>query len=205
MNGPVIKVLVLPGGNLPVQGKTGDIGWDFSVRAIVDEILDPATGARKTLWDLTGPPSKDMRHFGWHEKSRWSYVLHPTRSVKVGVGVVFGGDSLDWYAEMAPRGNAGLKRFDVIHNHMDRIPIDPNFRGEPIALLTNNGDTPLKVEHGWKVGQLKFFCKCCQGGGFLTPTFQLVNTYQELGQTTRGIKCHGSSGIQSDLQLQLIS
>ena len=53
----IINTLVLPGGELPTQGRSGDVGFDACVRAIVSPDMDKKKPyLRQTLWNFYDDP-----------------------------------------------------------------------------------------------------------------------------------------------------
>ncbi len=199
----VIKTLVLPKGELPFQGRNGDIGFDACVRAIVSPKMDSQIPyMRQTLWNFQDSPSEKIANNAQNVDGKWEYMLQPNEGICLGLGVVFGGNSMDWYAELAPRSSISLLRLGI-KNYLEGVPIDPNFRSEPVLFIANHSALPFGIFHGIKLTQFKFFCACCRGQGFLRPILLPVCSFEELGQTNRGHACHGSSDLLRQKEFDL--
>lgn len=194
MNDPIIKVLVLPGGQLPVRGRLHDAGCDAFIRAIVTREDDKdVTGMKHTIWNFQGPPPAWMAKDTVCEHGVWKYILrHNMEPVFFGLGVIFGGQTTDWVVQTSRRSSAAFRRLRL-HDYLEEVLIDPNFRGESMMYLANdNPAKPLEITRGSSFTQFKFDCS---GRGFARPILEEVKTYVELGYTgERGLKCNDSSG-----------
>ncbi len=199
---PTIKTFVFPGGSLPVQGRPSeDAGYDVFTRAIVHQDGTDKDGARRTIWDLTGPPDKGLNlpatTVELNGIQQWAYRLDRHQSIRIGIGVAFGMEN-NWYAALVPRSSAAGKLLHVLPsdtvNWYGHVPIDPGFHGEPTALITNYGAAPILITKDWRPAQLVFYCECCKGQGFVRPVLQPVDSLTALGKSSRGTASHGSSG-----------
>jgi hypothetical protein len=224
MSSPLVKYFVLPGGFPPVLGmRSGDVAYDIRLRAIVSTREDPKFPyMRETLWDLKNDPPPDFQKDAlW--KGRWIYRLQPKQKVRLGVGLVLGGDSHNWYASTLRRTGAILKEIEfekeadqpkevlpphAIHRTEDSI-WDPNYRGEGMVFLKNDSeDQAIEITHGWDPVQLIFRCNCCAPSGFLRPELQQVSTHGELGGSARGTQWNNSSNsryIQPEFRIPTLS
>ncbi len=202
-----IKVFVLPGGFMPTGGEDGNVGYDVRIRGIIGKEMDPEHPyMHETLWNFQETPKTPHLFQSFYDRSvgSWRYNWRNSESILLGAGFVLGGESTDWYAEIAPRSSSALRKVAV--SHFDGVPIDSNFRSEPVVYLTHSQLDPIEIYHGWSPVQLKFFCKCCCPKAFLRPRLVRVDSIEELGQTTRGNKWNGSSDRlfqQTELPLAL--
>lgn len=89
--------------------------------------------------------------------------------------------------EAQVRSKSGLASKNGIFVLNSPGTIDRDYTGEIKVILANFNDKKLTLDAGSKVAQLVF----CKIPAF--PTFQLV---QELGETSRGAKGFGSSGLK---------
>lgn len=206
---PIIKVLVIPGGSMPARGRSGDVGYDLSVRALIRKNMDKDIPyMHETIWDFacSPPPTLLSKAKARFENGQWKYFLGNGESVLLGLGVVLGRETPDWFAETKPRSHIALKKGQI--NHLDDVPIDPNFRGEIGAFITNHGLDPIEIHRGWSPCQLEFFCKCCSGRGFIRPILEQVFSFEDLGETNRQFAWNGSSDsglYQCELDLPSLS
>lgn len=68
--------------------------------------------------------------------------------------------------------------------------IDSDYRGEVALLLVNHGHEPFRIEPLMRCGQLVI-------APVVQPELVEVTTFAELGETERGAKGFGSSGVHS--------
>jgi dUTPase len=194
MNSRIIKTLVLPDGRMPTAAREGeDVGYDGFVAAIVEKEIDPETGMRRRLWNFNGKPHPSIKSCVRDS----SYILYPGCSIRIGFGIIFGMTS-EWFTYLTARSSAAEKRIDVqadnVINWHRHVPIDPGFRGEPCAVLTNNSTSEVVITNGWSPAQFVFLCECCDGRGFIRPTLMAVSNLAELPESGRGVNWNGSSG-----------
>jgi len=66
--------------------------------------------------------------------------------------------------------------------------IDPQYRGEIGIIIQNDGHDPFAIRHGDKLAQLVM-------APVIYPTIAYVDSVEALGDTTRGAKGYGSTGV----------
>lgn len=74
--------------------------------------------------------------------------------------------------------------------NLDNAPglVDSDYRGEAGALLTNRSDTYFDIFHDMRIVQL-------YPGLSLKTEFEIVERYEDLPQTLRGVGGFGSTGV----------
>ncbi|HEY4514734.1 MAG TPA: hypothetical protein VJJ22_01080 [Candidatus Paceibacterota bacterium] len=192
---PIFNVRILTSGRLPVRKSSGAVGYDVAVRAVVCpslafDLQDPAM--RKTIFDFSLPNS-DHPHRGMIEplsgrgvggRDEWVWRLDPGKHVFVGLGVIIELDP-GWQCYTVPRGSTPNRHYlQVLDVH---VPIDPDFRGEPVAHLINRGDRPYSLRHGVSLVQFVF-------QPVFRPMLRVVGQGEELSNTQRGTNSFGSTG-----------
>lgn len=208
----VINAFVLEGGRIPEKAGGAPRGHDVFTAAIVSSEFDPHLPyQRARLWDFKSKPhaliEKNIRMGSERSRTEYVYVLRPGEKVTIGMGVVFG-MTAHWCAWIARRSSTARKELDakmhpqslgscILPEMLDildlniEVPIDPDFRGEPIAILKNIGDEDFPIAHGQRITQL-----CFMGpDNNWWPIFEQVKSHAELGATSRGNGNQGSSGL----------
>ncbi|MEK7507761.1 MAG: hypothetical protein AAB602_01595 [Patescibacteria group bacterium] len=163
------RVQILPGGKLPQRAGTEPghaVGYDVFTRDIVVYNMstdDPRM--RQVEFDLEPPEV---------------FRLGPGGVACLGTGVVieiphgFAG----W---IKPRGSTVKNGVAVLNQD---VPIDPDFRGEPIAVIRNEGRAPFDIRRHQRIVQIVF-----------TPVaLPILEEVLLLDKTTRGNGSHGSTG-----------
>lgn len=156
---PTFRVQVLPGGSLPAQAHPGvDRGYDVTARAIVD----PSMGYEKdgmtrcTLFNFRAPVKKHPNIVevasGKGKRKRYAWVLPPGKDVWLGLGFALE-LHMGWCAYAVARSSTDRAGIVVSNDH---VPIDPGFRGEPVAHLWNWGERPFHIIEGQRLVQLVF-------------------------------------------------
>lgn len=182
-----IPVYVEPGATIPVQSEPDAVGWDVFCGSIID-VVD---GKKTTLWDFKGEPHESVRKFvGLHE-GKPSILLPPEEDIMLDFGVTFG-MSREWFCEIAPRSSTANGLIIISH---ERVPIDPGYRGRPGTRVLNLAKVPYPIWLGRKITQVKFFCECCGGNGFVRPILVPVDSPDKLSPSIRGTNGHGSTGL----------
>jgi len=143
------KIRVLPGGKRPVRHGAA-VAHDLYTRAIVDVHPDPKKPyMRKTLYNFRKFRKKFKENIR-RIKGRWVWILYPGQSVRIGIGVVME-LPLNQAGYVEPRGSSANRFLEVVNCH---VPIDPDFRAEPSALLRNTGNEPIEIKKGESLVQL---------------------------------------------------
>jgi len=178
-----------------IRGSSHATGYDVAIRAIVSHEPDPHSPYRRKNeygFDCDTTGTRPIYHN--EKENRFEYVLMPGRVVTVGLGVVLGMDP-GWTAFVTRRSSTAINDIilpDQVQEMMFGVPIDADFRGEPIARLKNLGDEDFHIWQGQRLLQLIFFDG--QGKGPVIPWLYRVYNIEELGETVRGCRMHGSSG-----------
>src|SRR3989344_1610948 len=177
------RVIVLPGGKLPIRARSNDVGYDIPTRAIVSLDPDPRNPRmRTTLFDF------DERPTNKRIKKRVKgdeFILRRGETVFLGTGVVLKiPPGVAAYVE--PRGFAKRKGLRVINSDH---PIDPGFRGEPVIeiKLTKRGKKKFRIGRFQRLAQVGF-------KEVKLPEFEVVSS---LPDTVRGNGSHGSTGVDT--------
>ncbi len=198
-----MKTLILEGGFLPRKAHENPRGHDIAAAAIVNDEWDPLVPhQRKRLWDFKSTPESFMQN----NIQGNTYFLHPGETVSLGMGVVFGmmPGRCAWIArrsstarkklgaEILPHflGSCMLPEMADILDLNIEVPIDPDFRGEPLVILENAGKKSFPIVHGQMITQLIF----TGPDNNWYPDFEIVSSIHDLGETKRGNKNNGSSG-----------
>ncbi|MFA6295210.1 MAG: hypothetical protein WC666_02175 [Candidatus Paceibacterota bacterium] len=200
-----VKYFVIPGGSPPFRGSANATGYDVHVRAVVSTEFDPTEiYKRKIIYDLRSEPNnEEIKKLVIFQDGQYKYLLQPGESVNIGLGLVFGmkpGCS----AVIMRRSSTGLADIafaDLFSNEPETpktiiemlggIPIDSDFRGEPISRLHNLGKVFYPIWHGKRIVQIVFLNK----KGIFHPRFERVEKISDLGFTKRKNHCHGSTGL----------
>ncbi len=188
---PLIRIHVLPGGELPRRMSTGAIGYDVTLRALVCPFkMDERNPyLRQTLFDFkTLPTSRNMRKCVERDKGELVYLLKPRCQVLVGIG--FMTDMPFPYAYwVAPRSGLATRYKISVTNAPGTV--DPDYRGEAGVAIFNQskerGNGTFILRQGMRIAQIVFFKA-------EIPEL-LPCPYRRLGKTVRGARGFGSTGL----------
>jgi dUTP pyrophosphatase len=111
-----------------------------------------------------------------------SHTIPPHMRLKVPIGISIQLPE-GTYGRIAPRSSLAAKHSIDIGAGV----IDPDYRGETIVLLVNNGDVAFDFVKGDRIAQLVVECA-------ITPSIKEV---AQLNDTTRGSGAFGSTGFHS--------
>ncbi|MEK9131374.1 MAG: hypothetical protein AAB447_00510 [Patescibacteria group bacterium] len=185
-----VKVFVIPGGHKPERKTAGAVGFDLGVRAIVSlEFEKDHPERRIAYFDFTKRPEdtkarkraqRVKKEGGGYE---WVYVLPPHGRCVVASGITLDvPHCLCWYVR--PRGSTPFRGIVVASAD---VPGDPDFRGEPVAVLINDSSKPFEIRHGQRLVQLVF-------EHAVRPELITVERHSALRKSKRGCGCNGSTG-----------
>ena len=147
------------------------VGYDVFTRAIVDyEMCKDDPQMRRAFCDFGITDLNHPREFR----------LGPGETACLGIGVVI--EIPDGFAGwIKPRGSTIKNKIAVLDSD---VPIDPDFRGEPIATIRNDGNLPFFINRHDRIVQIVF-----------TPVaLPILRPVPSLGETARGNGSHGSTG-----------
>ncbi len=185
---PIVKMMPVGDGKLPQRMSSGAIGFDAYLRAIVDpEEVDPDKPyIRKTLFNFTEFPKdehvKQYHRFNY-ESQKHEYLLLPGKNIVIGLGYI-AQVPFPYYHEAEPRSGLAVKYGIEIGGA--RI-VDPDYRGEPGAILKNTSDEPFWLSKYMRVAQIVF-----KKGPM--PVLCEVKHYYNFSETSRGSRGSGSTG-----------
>lgn len=185
-----VKVFIIPGGQKPERKTQWAVGYDLETRAIVGfEFDEHNTERRVTYFDFAGKPKdakarKRVRRIKNAEgKKEWVWVLPPKGRCVIATGIAMETPrNLCWY--VYPRTSTAFNGITVASAD---APGDPDFRGEPIAVLINDSSKPFIIRYGQRLVQLVF-------KPAVRPKMVVVKNHADLGKTHRGCGCNGSTG-----------
>lgn len=181
-----IPIYVEPGAKLPLMSEPDAIGFDVFCNNIIEVI----SGKKEVLWDFVGKPDKRIARIVSVYDGKPAIMLPPGEDIMVDFGLILG-MSRNWFCEIAPRSSTANDLIWVSH---ERVPIDPGYRGKPGTRILNRSKEVFIIWKQRRVAQMKFFCECCGGNGFIRPDLVLVSSPDKLSSSTRGLNGHGSSG-----------
>jgi dUTP pyrophosphatase len=189
---PFIRIHVLPGGALPMRQTPEAIGYDVYARAIVSPTqMDPANpNLRLTVFDfITIPDDEHVRgqvfDLPGRDGRELVYRLAPNESVLVGVGFVTQMTYPMSYW-VAPRSGLASKYGIQVTNAPGTV--GPDYRGEAGVLVLNRGPHHFDLRRGMRIAQIIFQTA-------IIPSFDHVETFEELAQTQRHTGGFGSTGL----------
>lgn len=168
-----IPTVILPGGKIPTQGKPEDVGYDVFTRAILQPNgKNPPTD----LWNFKEPVPESIRSkVRTDSEGRLVYVLEPKEPpILIGLGFKFLSDATNWYCYLHPRSSTAMLQVEV-KNWMEGVPVDPSFKGEPKALIENQGTVPLEIFQGRRLAQIVFHHEGLNGGFFRPVLFEALD------------------------------
>ena len=182
-----LKVFVLPGGRMPERRK-GAEGFDAFHRAIVaKEHEHEKFPMRSKKWDFSGKAVGLLPNRVYYGTSPF-YRAAESEMVVLGLGIIVDlGNHKDpeynWSFTVESRSGTGLSG---IRNLMTNVPVDSDFRGEPIAVLQAIGPSFFDIYPGGSLVQLIF-----RGpNGWRFPNLVRVKSFSELSVSARGFCCH---------------
>jgi dUTP pyrophosphatase len=110
-------------------------------------------------------------------------VIPPSHRALVHTGIAMAIPD-GFYGRIAPRSGLAFKNGIIVLAGV----IDPDYRGEVMALLLNAGEQPLDVTMGARIAQLVI-------EQVATPEFVEVDRIEDLSMTARGEGGFGSTGV----------
>jgi dUTP pyrophosphatase len=191
---PNIRIFILPGGIMPERKTVEAEGFDVSLRAVVSPFhMDPDNKLlRKIIFDFINIPKDDLETQGRIELAptdngnEMAYRIGPGESVLVGVGFVVE-MPFPVFHWVTPRSGLAAKWNITINNAPGTV--DSDYRGEAGVLIKNNNDKPYLLKKDMRIAQILF-------QRATIPNLILVDSYDELSNTSRGIGGFGSTGLR---------
>lgn len=182
-----IKICPVPGGRIPeAQVEKGEVFPDIFTRAVVSLQMDEKNPAmRKTFYDFDTDPSADApREFtALACPSLHEFRLTPHKEFLFGCGFVLELPP-DLCAYIKPRGSTDELGLTVTNAD---VPIDPDFRGEPVFRVLNRRFDFHWIKKHQRLVQLVIVPR-------IVPVFVSVADISDLSKTKRANHSHGSSG-----------
>jgi len=174
-----------------VRKTDGAVGYDVYFRAIVHHTRkDPLNeNLRQTLYDFgshVDPSIKPyVQEYDFDDGRGPQKVvrLDPGRWLHCAIGVVLEIE-FPYYGDLRPRSGLASKGVTMVNTPGT---IDPDYRGEACAILTNISPEPYFLERDERIGQMLILRAN-------VPTFDVVDDYSELTQTIRATGGFGSTG-----------
>ncbi len=189
---PHLKTFVFPGGTLPQRHSKLAAGYDIHARLIVHQKLkesnDPDT--RLLLFDFENEPSEEQKQHlnGIIERDlqtgEYVYYIPPMSMCFVAIGFAMEMPFPLFYFIVSKSGLSIIKLVGINHSPST---IDADFRGEPGALIYNEGLEPFALRQNDRIAQIIFLYA-------VMPIFDQVESIEELSITTRGTNGLGSTG-----------
>jgi dUTP pyrophosphatase len=189
-----VRIHLLPGGKMPERKTKGAIGFDAAIRAVVSATeMDPINPIlRKTLFDFSEVP-KDNPYTERHvvivpgqAGNQLAYQMDPGESVLVGIGFITEMEFPMFYWA-APRSGLAAKWGITVTNSPGTV--DPDYRGEAGVLVYNKNPHPFLLHKDMRIAQVIF-------QRAIIPNFDMVDSYKDLSNTSRGTGGFGSTGIK---------
>lgn len=142
-------------------------------------------------WKLMSPLAKMPRAMregdvGFDITSIENYVLEPGKTIKVSTGVQIADyvdPSMSSFVKIEGRGGLASKGIFPIGGI-----VDPNYRGEVIVALTNNGSETFSIAPGDRIAQLIVYNVYSNNVGVV------MSLSDDVTDTVRGSDGFGSSG-----------
>ncbi len=185
---PAFNISILPGGTMPFRAlplgaenhiPSCAVGYDILTRAIVELEMDPENPLmRKTIYDFEDTPqSPQFQHINVLDKK---FILYPGEIAYLGTGVVIEmPDNVAGWVK--PRGSTIIKGLAILNSD---VPIDPDFRGEPIIVIRNEQSVKaIDISNHERLAQFVFT-------PVVLPILREVPIFEE---TLRGNGSHGST------------
>lgn len=193
------KLAVLPGGRMPEFKTSGAGAVDLYTRAIVSTDSDPCNPAlRKTIYDFSSKIPQNLKNNVERNGRAYVYMLYPGESVRIGVGIAIELPRIQ-VAYIHPRGSTSNKQLELyaddemkIQVKNGAVPIDSDYRGEPSAVIYNNGDQPFEIFRHKRIVQLVRNYVAIDLPSDLPLVVASVN---DLSSTGRQFGQNGSSGF----------
>ena len=188
---PKVRILALPGGQVPKRLTSEAVGYNAFIRAVVSsrEMDAKNPNLRRTLFDfLNYPEDPDVAGHVHSVESNGelTYRMQPHESVLVGIGFVTELPPGDFYW-VAPRSGLAAKWGITVTNAPGTV--DSDYRGEAGVLVYNRNSTPFDLRRGMRIAQVIF-------GHGLFPEFEHLPSFAEFGKTERGVGGFGSTGLK---------
>ena len=183
-----VKLCVVPGGRLPERRTSEAVGFDIYLRAVVSpDDMDPKNvNLRRTLFDFKNiPTDPDIARHVFETEGELVYRIDPGESALVSVGFIV--EMLfPVFLLIIPRGSTA-KQGIVVTNALS--PVDPDYRGEPGALLYNSSNKPFDLKRNMRIAQALFLRA-------EIPEIIQVEAVTDLKSTSRGAGGLGSTGLR---------
>ena len=182
-----VEIYIIPGCRMPERQLKRDdnpVGFDVYTRAIVSLQMDEANPLmRHTLFDFKNEPRDlplyDVECFPNMGKFR----LAPHHQITLGCGfVLIMNENLCAYIE--PRGSTAGRGLIA---PWASVPIDPQFRGEPVFSIYNPNPDFVWFDRHERLMQLVF-------RPVVIPRLAVITDTEKLFPTKRGNLSNGSSG-----------
>lgn len=185
-----VRIVVLPGGNMPKRMSPGAIGYDVYLRALVSpyEMDGDEPLLRQSIFNFIDIPESaslqervvpDPDH-----SDKWAYELQPGESVLGGTGFATEMD-LPLFYWVAPRSGLASKHRITLANAPGTV--DPDYRGEAGVVIVNESDRPFILQHAMRIAQI-IFSKA------EIVVFQQVGSISDLVKSERSAGGFGSTG-----------
>ena len=156
--------------------------WQPSEHGKITDITVPNRFQIKLLSpDSILPQRATVDSTGYDVAANTTVTIKPSSTVLVPLGFSMSFDP-SLKCDLRPRSGLSLTKVNVAFG-----TIDPDYRGEVKAIVTNNSDKPFEIHHGQRLGQLVF-----SPVSHPTPVRVLY-----LDATKRGIQGFGSTGSSS--------
>jgi dUTP pyrophosphatase len=190
-----VPVYLFEGGRMPQPQTDGAVGYDCYARAIVDRDSKPTADnpLRRTRADFIRSP-------GWREsvdediqewivrdpihQDRYGIALPPGERCMVGLGFATAMSLPMFYFVLPRSGHAS------IGVNLDNSPgtVDPDYRGEAGALITNRSKEPFVITRDTRIIQAVFMLA-------IMPQLVQVDSRDDLPVSLRGVGGFGSTGV----------
>ena len=190
-----ISMHCFEGGILPQRQTDGAVGYDAYARAVVHATNRSAENSALRLTrasfirDQKGDPVlEDETLLPWvvpdpNDKNKYAVSLPPGERLMVGLGFATAMAFPDFYW-VAPRSGYAARGITIANAPGT---VDSDYRGEAGALIENNSNESFVVSHGQRIAQILF-----QRAS--VPSIEIVQNYEQLGQTDRSTGGFGSTG-----------
>jgi dUTP pyrophosphatase len=190
-----VPVYLFEGGRMAQPQTDGAVGYDCYARAIVDRESKPTVDnpLRRTRADFIRSP-------GWREsvdediqewivrdpirQDRYGIALPPGERCMVGLGFATAMSLPMFYFVLPRSGHAS------IGVNLDNSPgtVDPDYRGEAGALITNRSKEPFVITRDTRIIQAVFMLA-------IMPQLVQVDSRDDLPVSLRGVGGFGSTGV----------
>lgn len=190
-----VPLHIFEGGRMPQAQTDGSVGYDCYARAIVDRNSKPTieNPLRRTRADFARTRGWNMRIDrelrGWvvddpHHPHRYGIALPPGERCMVGLGFATA-MPLPLFYDVRPRSGLASKGINL-----DNAPgtVDPDYRGEAGALITNRSGEPFVITRDTRICQAVFMLA-------VMPKLVEVADLSALPPSMRGVGGFGSTGV----------